>query len=333
MKRGTLQVKPPPAPGCLFWSRGFTLIELLVVIAVIAVLGALLLPALSRAKENSKRVACLNNERQVALSHRMAIDDDTDGALGGSSVSDWFWASIGDPSQGWICPDAPALSGASYPAQPTGPGTVSVPSGGVLAFAGGWGRVNAPWWSRGDAFVDPALPTTPGSDPYLGTPRLRTASYACNWWVLHVPRAFNNTSPLGNLVSVDAPQMQFLQEGEVSSPATTPVLADGVTPWVIPLTPTLTGDAAHPGSESFHPDGSYYGVGAFYGVDLPSLVLFRHGSHPARVPSSWPQSAPLPGAINVACFDGHGELEPLENLWNLQWNRTWVPQAKRPGRP
>jgi prepilin-type N-terminal cleavage/methylation domain-containing protein len=56
-------------------SRAFTLIELLVVIAVIAILAALLLPALSRAKQQAQEAGCLSNLKQWGVSEQMYLGD------------------------------------------------------------------------------------------------------------------------------------------------------------------------------------------------------------------------------------------------------------------
>ena len=71
--------------------RAFTLIELLVVIAVIAILAALILPALSKAKARAQKIACTSNLRQVGLATRLFVDDH-EGLFptrGGTNVAQW----------------------------------------------------------------------------------------------------------------------------------------------------------------------------------------------------------------------------------------------------
>lgn len=59
-------------------KRAFTLIELLVAIAIIAILAALLLPAINRAKASAKKIACIGNARQINLAVHLYADDHGD---------------------------------------------------------------------------------------------------------------------------------------------------------------------------------------------------------------------------------------------------------------
>jgi prepilin-type N-terminal cleavage/methylation domain-containing protein/prepilin-type processing-associated H-X9-DG protein len=70
-------------------TKGFTLIELLVVIAIIAILASMLLPALAKAKESGKRIASVNNLRQLGLSMQMYADDNEGMQPKRSSAKRW----------------------------------------------------------------------------------------------------------------------------------------------------------------------------------------------------------------------------------------------------
>jgi prepilin-type N-terminal cleavage/methylation domain-containing protein len=199
--------------------HGFTLIELLVVIAVIALLASLLLPALSRAKEKSKRVRCLSNQRQSLFSYHLALDDAAAARLDAPELLAWYAREFGRHPV-WICPSAPAKP----------------------AKAKRWYRID-PYLADRNGEVDSAwdvalrswLPISELKGVAPDDMRAqRVGSYLFNTWLgLPVPPT---ALPHG---SANTKFLFFGTEGSMTAPALTPVTCDGVWPAGYPMADEL----------------------------------------------------------------------------------------------
>ena len=159
----------------------------------------------------------MNNERQLGLGFRLALDEETGGELGKQSVGEWLLRTLGDPAQGWICPEAP-VKNLKFPRPP-----LSM----VLGF------VNSPWCRQivNEHVYNVITNLFNGFDSpsYQDPLKFRVGSYGYNSWCVGPPPVGTTD---GWFYISDKPKKWFLTEGEINNAALTPTFADS-TDWTV----------------------------------------------------------------------------------------------------
>ncbi len=280
-------------------ANGFTLIELLVVVAVIAVLAALLLPALTASKLKAHEVTCINNTKQLAEMVLLYQSDNDGKGIGWTGAG----ITIGTRLNGGSAIGVPDVRICPLAYQPA-PGALAETNPRQGTFGGT--AINC--W-------DLTMDINPKDDA--------TGSYAVNYWFESEGNSSGPIQPVFGGTTSPANNF-FVTAATVKYPATTPLFADATWFGVLPQT-------------SDRPVSLFSGImnpGGATPTTLGAVSIARHGSKfPSAAVGSQnpftPLLTPLPRVwgVNVSFEDGHAELIKLPDLWELTWNRSWNPSA------